>query len=122
MKNRIKELRDTLKISQTSFAEKISLSRSALCKIESGENNPSPQTIKLICREFGVDYMWLTTGEGEMFFDSDDDVLELIDQVMYCENEFHKRLFKIVARMSDDDLKALERIIDNASVILKEEL
>ena len=35
--------------------------------MESGKNNPSIQTIALICREFGVNEQWLRTGEGEMF-------------------------------------------------------
>lgn len=68
--------------------------------------------IKSICREFNVDYIWFTTGEGEMFADSDDDAMELIDRIMVGENEFHKNLFKTFAKFDEDDLKALEKMID----------
>lgn len=68
--------------------------------------------IKLICREFNVDYIWLTTGIGEMFAASDLDIMEKIDFIMTGENEFHKNLFKTFANFDEEDLLALERIID----------
>ena len=52
---------------------------------------------KSICREFNVDYMWLTTGEGEMFIDTDDDFIERIDRIMAGEDEARKNLFKVHA-------------------------
>lgn len=66
MKNRIREIRNALGYSQSDFAKKISVSRSAICKIESGENSPSEQTIKIICSEFNVNEDWLRNGTGEM--------------------------------------------------------
>ena len=54
MNERIKRIRNSLNISQTDFAQKLSISRSAVCKMESGENYPSEQTIKLMCGEFSV--------------------------------------------------------------------
>lgn len=65
MKNRLREIRQNASLSQTEFAEKICISRSALSKIESGENNPSEQTIVLICERFGINRRWLETGEGD---------------------------------------------------------
>ena len=50
--------------------------------------------IKAICREFSVDYMWLTTGEGEMFVETDDDFFERIDRIMAGENETRKNMIK----------------------------
>ena len=44
--------------------------------LESGGRNITEQVIKSICREFNVDYIWLTTGDGEMFVDTDDDFIE----------------------------------------------
>ena len=61
MNERIKQVRLSAKLSQTEFAEKILVSRSAVCKMESGENSPSEQTVKLICQEFNVNGDWLRT-------------------------------------------------------------
>ena len=41
MKNRIKKVRTDAKLNQSEFGKKISISRSAVWKIENGENTPS---------------------------------------------------------------------------------
>ena len=69
---------------------------------------------KAICREFSVDYMWLTTGEGEMFIDSDDDFIERIDRIMAGEDEARKNLFKFMLELSDEDIAALDRLMKKA--------
>ena len=51
MNERIKSVRVMHGLNQTDFAKRLSISRSAVCKIESGENSPSDQTINLICKE-----------------------------------------------------------------------
>ena len=58
MNGRIKLIRKTLGISQRDFGKKIGISDTAVSKLESGERNPSEQTLKSICREFNVDYFW----------------------------------------------------------------
>ena len=65
MNERIKAIRKKLGLSQTDFAERIAISRSALAKIESGENRPSERTQLLICDKFGINREWLQTGQGE---------------------------------------------------------
>ena len=64
MNNRIKELRLNLGLSQEAFGKQIKIGRSSVSKLESGENNPSDQTISLICKEFNVNEDWLRTGAG----------------------------------------------------------
>lgn len=109
---RVKELRKVLGLTLERFGEKLGIQKSAVSKIERGENNLTEQMTKSICREFGVDYIWLTTGDGEMFVESDNDIMESIDRIMMGENDFHKNLFKTFARLDDDELVALEKIID----------
>ena len=67
MKDRIKIIRKKENLSQEAFAKKIAVSRSAICKMESGENSPSDQTIELICRIFSVNENWLRSGNGEPY-------------------------------------------------------
>lgn len=67
MKERICELRNHFKLSQTAFGARIGLKKSTISRIESGEHAPTEQTIISICREFGVSMDWLRNGEGEMF-------------------------------------------------------
>lgn len=112
MNERLKKLRKTLKLSQDAFGERIGMSGGGISLLEMGKRNITEQNVKSICREFNVDYIWLTTGEGEMFIDSDDDIMESIDRIMSGENEFHKNLFKTFARLDENELSALETVID----------
>ena len=47
-----------------------------------------------------------------MFVDSDDDIMESIDRIMSGENEFHKNIFKTFARLDENELSALETVIE----------
>lgn len=111
---RVKEIRKSEKVNLTmeKFGERIGLKKSAVSLIESGKNSLTDANIKSICREFGVDYMWLTTGEGEMFVETDDDFFERIDRIMAGENETRKNMIKMLLYASDDDIKAFDRLVD----------
>lgn len=67
MNERLSEIRKVLGLSMEKFGSKIGLTKSAISKMESGLSGISEQTILSICREFRVDYYWLTEGIGEMF-------------------------------------------------------
>lgn len=67
MKDRIREVREHFGLSMEKFGSRIGIGKASISLLESGKNNPSVQTITLICREFGVNEQWLRTGEGEMF-------------------------------------------------------
>lgn len=112
MKDRIKLLRIYLGLSQEEFGKKLGVGKSAISYLESGRSSLTEQMAKLICSQYNVDYIWLTTGKGEMFAESDIDTMELIDRIMTGENEFHKNLFKTFARLDEEDLLALEKIMD----------
>lgn len=109
---RVKEIRKSLGLTLEKFGEKLGVGKTAISKIEKGENSLTEQMTKSICREYGVDYIWLTSGEGEMFVESDDDFFERIDRIMAGENETRKNMFKALLYASDDDIEALARIIE----------
>lgn len=111
---RIREVRNTLGLTLEKFGERIGVTRGSMSNIENGNRNLTEQMTKSICREFSVDYMWLTTGEGEMFIDSDDDFIERIDRIMAGEDEARKNLFKFMLELSDEDIAALDRLMKKA--------
>ena len=117
---RAKEIRKSLGLTTEKFGEKLGIQRSAVSKIENGRCALTDANIKAICREFGVDYIWLTTGEGEMFVDSDDDFIEKIDRIMAGEDDARKNLFKFMLSLNDDDIAALGRILDQMIEFFKE--
>lgn len=109
---RIKDVRNSLGLTLEKFGEKLGVTKTAISRIEKGERSLTEQMTKSICREFSVDYMWLTTGEGEMFVESDDDFFERIDRIMVGEDDARKNLFKALLEASDEDIAAFQRIID----------
>ena len=111
---RVKEVRKTLGLTLEKFGERIGLKKSAVSLIESGKNSLTDANVKAICREYNVDYMWLTTGDGEMFIDNDDDFIERIDRIMAGEDEARKNLFKFMLELSDEDIAALDRLMKKA--------
>ena len=111
---RIREVRKALGLTLEKFGEKIGMKKNSVSQIENGKNSVTEQVIKSICREFNVDYIWLTTGEGEMFVDTDDDFIERIDRIMAGEDEARKNLFKFMLELSDDDIHALEHLMQSA--------
>ena len=111
---RVKEIRKTLGLTLEKFGERIGVTRGSMSNIENGNRNLTEQMTKSICREFSVDYMWLTTGEGEMFIDTDDDFIERIDRIMAGEDEARKNLFKFMLELNDDDIVALDRLMKKA--------
>lgn len=76
MKDRIREVREYFGLSMEKFGSRIGIGKASISLLESGKNNPSVQTITLICREFGVNEQWLRTGEGEMFEQTRETVLD----------------------------------------------
>ena len=109
---RIKDVRNSLGLTLEKFGEKLGVTKTAISRLEKDERSLTEQMTKSICREFGVDYMWLTTGEGEMFVETDDDFFERIDRIMVGEDDARKNLFKALLEASDEDIAAFQRIID----------
>ena len=78
MKDRIKQLRKSLKLTQNEFGEKIGMVGSAITKYEKGERGLSDAVIKSICREFHVREEWLRTGIGDMMETTPEDLIAQI--------------------------------------------
>lgn len=66
LNERIKQLRESLNLSQNDFASKIGLSSVAVWKMETGDSAPRKTTLKSIVNTFGVSEDWLVSGVGEL--------------------------------------------------------
>ncbi len=63
---RIKKIRKDLNKNQEEFGKIIGIGKTAVSKLEKGENSPSDQTVILICKEFNISEEWLRYGTGSM--------------------------------------------------------
>ena len=73
---RVLEIRKVLGLTMDKFGEKLGVQKSAISKIEKDKVNLSDQMVKLICREYNVNYDWLMDEDGEMFSDLPQTVLD----------------------------------------------
>lgn len=116
MNERIKSIRIAVHKNQTDFAKCLSISRSAICKMESGENSPSEQTIKLICREFNVNEEWLRYGTGEMFIqlNHDEQIASFVGNLLKDEEDsFKRRLISALTELDENGWNVLEQFLDS---------
>ena len=114
---RIRKVRRTLDLTQEAFCNRIGLKRNSISLVESDKRNISDQAILSICREFNVDYIWLTTEQGKMFVENDNEFRKKIDRIMTSEDDTRKILFKSLVDASDDDIATIKKFIKNTAAL-----
>ena len=116
MNNRIREVREHFKLTQTEFGERLGVSRDVIGNIEYNRlKNPKQKEpiIKLICSTFGVNEIWLRSGEGEMFqaMTEDEELADYLCDVMHDEPEsFLRRLTLEMKNWTPEVWQMLEEI------------
>lgn len=116
MKDRIKLMRKKLGITQQEMADRIGIKRNTVANYETGRNEPIDAVVSLICREFGVNEVWLRTGEGgeeNMFtkIDEDDRYSLNLGKLSVTENRNVKNMINAIAEASPEKLKHIEEFM-----------
>lgn len=91
---RVNEVRKSLGLTLEKFGEKLGVTKTTISRIEKGVNNLTDQMAISICREYNVNYDFLMYGEGEMF---DDLPQTIVDELcaQYDLNDFDKVLVEM---------------------------
>lgn len=112
MNNRIKEIRKKLNLSQDAFGKRLGITGASVSRLESGDREPSDQTVLSMCREFGVNEIWLRTGEGEPFkqLSRYEELSSFFGDLMKSEPDVRHRLIAAIARCDIEELRMLERV------------
>ena len=76
--NRIKEVRKHLNLSQESFGKRLGVSRSVINNLERNVTELKEPLFELFCNTFNVNPEWLLKGNGEMFIQNNDSVIDNI--------------------------------------------
>lgn len=121
MKDRIKKLRNTLELTQTEFADKLGLARNSIASYESGRRVPNDAIIKLICKEFNVDYFWLTEGANvDMFMKLPSTLMEKLSE-QYNLNKKSQMVLKTYLEAPEDEKEAIENFLTTLAENLQKE-
>lgn len=117
---RIKEVRKKNRMTLEQFGNILGVTKVAISNIENGKRNVTEQMRKSICREFRIDPIWLSTGEGDMLIDESIDLIEMLDKLLHNESKLANTLFKMFAQYSIEDWKDLERIVNKSTEYIKQ--
>lgn len=125
---RVRAIRKSNKLTVVAFGERIGITNPSVSNIENGKTNPSDQTIRSICREFGVNELWLRYGEegGEMYQQKsrEEELGALLKSVLADRPEaFRSRLLTALLRFDPDgaEWQVLERIYESIAEEAKKE-
>lgn len=110
---RVKAVRNKKEMNMEQFGKRLGVQKSAISKIENGTRGLTNQMFTSICREFGVNEVWLRTGEGgedNMFTQmSDDDRFSLnLGKLSKSENEIARNMLNAIAEADPEKLKIIE--------------
>lgn len=97
---RVKEIRKALGLTLDKFGEKVGVKKQTVSRIENGVNNVTDQMVLSICREFNVNYDYLMNGEGEMFDDLPQTVLDELC-VQYDLDDLDRNLVEMYLEMPE---------------------
>lgn len=119
MSERIKRIRKMLDLTQQEFADRIGIKRNTIANYESGRNEPVDSVISLICREYGVNEIWLRTGEGEMFTPNPATELDALKE-RYGLSQAECSLIDVFVNMNEKDRKTVLDFVVHAADSIRE--
>lgn len=121
MNTRISFIIKELKVTKSEFAKRLGVSAAFISQVCSGSSGISDRTISDICREFGVDEIWLRTGEGEPFRQEsrDEEIMRFASQTIQGSDEFKKALVSMLAKLDPEDWENLAKIYAKATAQYK---
>ncbi|MBQ9930842.1 MAG: helix-turn-helix transcriptional regulator [Firmicutes bacterium] len=113
MKDRLRELRKTLSMTQQEFGDRVSVKQNTIAQYEIGRSTIPDTVISLICREFNVNETWLRFGDGEMFIEKspDHEIEAFMMDLLRGDEVFKRRMVGALARMTPDEWSLLEKKI-----------
>lgn len=116
LKDRIKEVRKSVKLNQADFGAKVGVKGNTIGNYEIGLRSPSDAVIFSICREFGVSEVWLRTGEGEMFLPKsrNDQLAAFFAEILDADDDDFIRSFcTALVSLDKEQLHKLAEISEN---------
>lgn len=108
--SRVRELRKTLKLSQTKFGEKLGVSKDVIVNIELERVELKELMLNLICKTYNVNPLWLTEGKGDMFFEVAESFLDDL-AIEYELTDIEKKIVSNFVKLPPDErLQVIETI------------
>lgn len=123
MRERLKELRKELGLTQAEFGKVLGLSNFAISDMEKGKSSISKRNVYLICEKFGISERWLLEGIGDKY----DKTLPMDDLAIACAGiqkekyEKIKQLLILYGKLDDNSKKVVDDFLSLCIDTLKKQ-
>lgn len=107
LNERISYIIEKLGMTKTAFAERLNVSQAFVSQLCSGIKQPSERTVMDICREFRVNYLWLTEGKGDMFTSTTESVVDELAEDYHLD-DIDKKIIENYLQLDDNQRKVLK--------------
>lgn len=104
---RVRAIRKALHLTQKDFGKKVTLAQTYLSQIEKGDRDVTEKILKIICSEFHVNEQWLRTGEGSMFIETDDTVIDYVVREYHL-TELDRAILQIFLQLPQNQREAVK--------------
>ena len=123
--NRVKEVRQSMELSQAKFAQKIEFSQGAIRDVELGKCGVSDRLILAMNKYLGINEEWLRTGNGSMYAQTDkkDAVEQALNILMakYNMDKFEIAMMKNYLEMSPEAKQGFKTFLKEVAPTIKAE-
>ena len=116
---RLKKIRETLKLSQNDFAKRLNLQRNSISLFENGKRNLSDRTILNICKEFNINEEWLREGKGEMFSPDEKNIVKNLVEMYNLDNTV-RAIIEVLITLEPSQVQVITEYIKKVSEKYKE--
>ena len=107
---RVKKIRKTLGLTLEKFAQPLGVGKTAISKIEKDQVNLTEPMARSICREFNVNYFWLTEDNGDPFTSTPESVVDEIAEE-YNLDDIDKKIIERYLELSEKQRQVIKEYI-----------
>lgn len=107
---RVRELRKNIGLTLEKFGKPLGVGKTAISNIENGERSLTEQMAKSICREYNVNYLWLTEGKGDIFTTTPESVVDELAEDFKLD-EMDKKIIEKYLKLSDEQREVIKKYI-----------
>ena len=107
---RVLEIRKTLKMTLEEFGGKLGVTKTTISRIEKGVNNLTDQMATAICRTYNVNYDYLVNGDGDMFSNLPQTILDDLC-VQYDLDALDRLIVEMYIDLPSQDREAIKKMM-----------
>ena len=107
---RVLEIRKTLKMTLEEFGGKLGVTKTTISRIEKGVNNLTDQMATAICRTYNVNYDYLVNGDGDMFSNLPQTILDDLC-VPYDQDALARLIVEMYIDLPSQDREVIKKML-----------